>query len=162
MEGVPNEEVRQRMCEADILAEQFIYTGYAMSGIEGMATGLPVMANLDHEAYTRLFRRFACLDECPVLSTSPESLKANLRTLVTRPDLRHALGQAGRLYVEKYHSYETARYLFGAIHDRLLCGSDVDLMTLFHPLKSSYGKSRPPVEHPLVENRLPADPPSEG
>ncbi|HEY0027530.1 MAG TPA: hypothetical protein VGC35_06650, partial [Allosphingosinicella sp.] len=63
LEQVPNAEVRRVMQEVDILGEQFIFTGYALSGIEGMASGLPVMANLEHEAYTRVFRRYAFLDE---------------------------------------------------------------------------------------------------
>ena len=59
LERVPNEKVRKLMQTADILAEQFIFTGYALSGLEGMASGLPVLANLDQEAYTRVFRRYA-------------------------------------------------------------------------------------------------------
>ena len=38
-----------------------------------MASGLPVLANLDHEAYTTVFRRYAFLNECPILSSSPET-----------------------------------------------------------------------------------------
>jgi len=156
VEKKPNEEVRRLMAEeADILAEQFIATAYAMSAIEGMASGLPVLANLEHEAYTRVFRRYSYLNECPVLSTTPETLKENLRVLVTNPSLREELGRAGRTYVEKYHSKETARYMFGAIYDRIWFGKDVDLMNLFHPLKSEYNRRRPLVEHSLVENRLP-------
>lgn len=158
MEKVPNEEVRRRMSDADILAEQFIFTGYAFSGIEGMASGLPVLANLDHEAYTRLFRRYAFLNECPILSSPPERLKENLRILVTNPALREELGRAGRAYVEKYHSYAAAQFLFGSIYDRILDGKDVDLINLFHPLKSDYVR-RNPVRHPLIENRLPPDSP---
>ena len=157
IEGVQNEEVRRLIAdEADILAEQFIATGYAMSGIEGMASGLPVLANLEHEAYTRLFRRYAYLNECPILSTTPETLKQNLRVLVTNPRLREELGKAGREYVEKYHSEETARYMFGAIYDKIWHGRGVDLMNLFHPLKSEYNHRKPLVQHPLVENKLPA------
>jgi hypothetical protein len=128
-----------------------------MSAIEGMASGLPVMANLEHEAYTRLFRRYSYLNECPILSTTPETLKENLRVLVTDPALREELGRAGRRYVKKYHSEETARYMFGAIYEKVWFGKeDVDLMNLFHPLKSEYNRSRPPVEHPLVDSKLPA------
>ena len=155
LEGVPNDQVRPIMQGVDILAEQFIATGYAMSGIEGMASGLPVMANLEHEAYTRVFRRYSFLDECPILSTTPETLADNLRLLVTNPDLRAELGRAGRHYVEKYHSYATAQHLFGSIYDKILEGGDVDLINLFHPLKSAYVRDLPRVEHPLVENRLP-------
>jgi glycosyltransferase involved in cell wall biosynthesis len=162
LERVPNEEVRSLLQGADILAEQFIATGYAMSGVEGMACGLPVMANLEHEAYTRVFRRYGFLNECPILSTTPETLVSNLRRLVEDPALRKDLGRAGRRYVEKYHSYAMARYLFGSIHDRLLRGKQVDLINLFHPLKSEYNRSSPVVAHPLVESRLPDAPDARG
>ena len=156
VERQPNEEVRRLMSEeADILAEQFIATAYGMTGIEGMASGLPVLANLEHEAYTRVFRRYSYLNECPILSTTPETLKENLRVLITNPNLREELGRAGRRYVEKYHSEETAQYMFGSVYDSIWYGKDVDLLNLFHPLKSEYNYRTPPVKHPLIENKLP-------
>lgn len=154
LQGVPNEQVRLEMSRADAVAEQFIAGMYAMTAIEGMASGLPVLANLE-EDYTRLFRRYAYLDECPILSTPPETLKSNLRALVTDPALRAQLGRAGRHYVEKYHSYAAARYLFGSIYKKILDNEDIDLLNLFHPLKSAYNRSKPRVEHPLIESRLP-------
>ena len=157
LEKVPNEKVRETMQTVDILAEQFIFTGYALSGVEGMASGLPVLANLDHEAYTTVFRRYAFLNECPILSSSPETLIDNLRILVRNPSLRTELGHAGRKYVEKYHSSDTMHYLFGSIYDKILYGKDVDLINLFHPLKSDYNKRKPYVQHPLVNSKLPND-----
>ena len=68
--------------------------------------------------------------------------------------LRETLGRAGRRYVEKYHSYAAAQFIFGAVYRKLLDGEDVDLMNLFHPLRSEYSRSRPQVGHPLVENKL--------
>lgn len=162
LEKVPNEEVKSVMQTVDILAEQFIGIGYAFSAIEGMASGLPVMANLEHEAYTRVYRRYGFLDECPILSTSPETLVDNLRALVRDPALRETLGRASRAFAEKYHSYETALYLFGSIHERIVHGRDVDLMNLFHPLKSEYNRRTPLIRHPLKENRLPAREPNAG
>lgn len=156
LEKVPNDKVRELMQEADILAEQFII-GYALNGIEGMASGLPVLSNLEYEAYISLFRRYSFLNECPIVSTSPETLKQNLRALVINPNLRMELGQAGRQYVEKYHSYESAQYLFGSIYDKILYGKDVDLMNLFHPLKSEYNRKKPLIKHPLIENHLPLE-----
>lgn len=153
LEKVPNDKVREIMQEVDILAEQFIFTGYALSGIEGMASGLPVLSNLENETYTRLFRRYSFLNECPILSTSPETLEANLYLLTTNPDLRRQLGEAGRQYVEKYHSYETSQYMFGAVYRKILQGEDIDLMNLFHPVTSEFNKSKPYVQHPLTENR---------
>lgn len=154
LENVPNDKVRELMQEVDILAEQFII-GYAMSAIEGMASGLPVLSNLGNETYTRVFRRYGFLNECPILSSTPENLKENLITLVTNPKLREELGRAGRKYVEKYHSYETAQYLFGSIYEKLIHGKEMDLMNLFHPLKSEYNRRKPIIQHPLTENRLP-------
>src|SRR5437763_1275655 len=98
LEGIKSDEVRRIMQRADIMAEQLIATGYGLSAIEGMATGLPVLANLEHEAYTRIYRRYAFLNECPIVSTSPETIKRNLKVLVTSPELRRQLGQAGRQY----------------------------------------------------------------
>ena len=156
LENVPNEKIRELMQEVDIFAEQFIL-GYAMSAIEAMASGLPVMSNLENEAYTRMFRRYTALNECPILSAAPENIKENLRILVTDPALRKQLGQAGRKYVEKYHSEETAQYLFGSIYDKILQGREVDLMNLFHPLKAEFNRQKPLIAHPLKENKLPKD-----
>jgi hypothetical protein len=112
-----------------------------------------------------LFRRYSFLDQCPIVSTTPETIKENIRALATNPALRKQLGRAGRAYVEAYHSYENARYMFGAIYEKVLDGKAVDLMNLYHPLKG--GANLAKVDHPLVEGRLPelplADPaPSRG
>jgi len=157
LEKVPNDEVPRVMQDVDILAEQLILTGYGLSAVEGMASGLPVLSNLENEAALRLFRRYSFLDECPILSTAPETVKDNLSRLVTNPDLRRQLGRAGREYVEKYHSFRAAQYLFGSIYDRIVHGNEVDLMNLHHPLLSAYNRATPRVRHPLVDGRIPGD-----
>ncbi len=155
LEGVKNTVVQDTMQTVDILAEQFISYGYALNGIEGMASGLPVLSNLEPRFYATLFRRYSYLDECPVVSSTPETLVHVLRALVMHPELREQLGRAGRQYAEKYHSYETAQFFFGAVYDVILRGEKRDLMNLFHPLTSEYNRRRPTVEHPLVTSRLP-------
>lgn len=156
VENMQNDEVQRLMFEeADILAEQFIIPCYALSAMEGMSSALPVLANLDGESQTRVFRRYSYLNECPIFSATPESLKDHLRVLVTQPELRKKLGMAGRAYVEKYHSARLAQYLFGKVYERIWHGRQIDLMNLFHPLMGEYATDAPRVEHPLVENRLP-------
>lgn len=152
LEKVQNNRVKEVMQEIDILAEQFIATCYGLNGIEGMASGLPVMANLENEVYTKIFRRYSFLNECPIFSTSPENLKENLKILITNPELRKELGVAGRAYVEKYHSFKATQYLFSSIFKKL-DGEDIDLINLYHPLKSNYA-IRNKVIHPLSENKL--------
>jgi len=153
-ERISNDQVRQLMQEVDILADQLILPGYGLNAIEGMASGLPVVANLDDRAATEIFRRYSFLDECPVVSATPATIAEVLRVLVTNRSLRSELGTAGRAYVEKYHSYATAQYLFGAIYKKF-AGEAVDLMNLYHPLKSAYCRERAMVKHPLVDNRIP-------
>lgn len=155
IEKKQNEEVRQIMqTEADIHVEQLLLS-YALSGIEGMASGLPVLACLDNEVYTRVFRRFSYLNECPILNTIPENIKENLKILISNPQLRQELGKAGRQYAEKYHSFEAMQFTFEKIYDKIWYQKDVDLMNLFHPVhKNSYNNSKPLVKHPLYENRL--------
>lgn len=151
LENIQNEKVREIMQEVDILAEQFIAIAYSLSGIEGMASGLPVLANLTNETYTNTMRRYSFLGECPVLSTKPETIKENLKILITNPDLREELGKVGRKYVEKYHSYKMTQYMFTEIF-KYLDGKNVDLINLFHPLKSEYVK-RDYIEIPEINIR---------
>lgn len=155
LEGVTNETVRQEMKRADVLAEQFVFCGYGLSAVEGFASGLPVMSNLSEEFYTRIFRRYAFLNECPTLSTRIEDIKDNLRALVTDPSLREELGRASRKYAEKYHSCAAAVRLFEFIYQRILEGRSVDLQNMFHPLKGEYGDLEERIQTRLVENRLP-------
>lgn len=155
LENVRNDDVREIMREADILAEQLLCYGFGLNGIEGMALGLPILCNLANRNYADLFHRFSFLGECPAVSCTIETFEENLRVLVTSPRLRETLGRAGRSYVSKYHSYETAQYLFGSIYKKVLDKEEVDLINLFHPLKASYNSLSPLVEHPLHRNQIP-------
>lgn len=157
LEKVPNDQINKVMQDVDILAEQLVIVAYGINAMEGMASGLPVLANLDVEFYTRLFRRYAFLNQCPILSTTHETILENLRTMVRNPRLREQLGRAGRAYAERYHSFATAQYLFGSIYNRIIDGEEVDLINLYHPLLSPYVRSPLQPGHPLVENRLPDD-----
>jgi hypothetical protein len=156
IEGVQNSEVRQILTrDVDVLVDQLVATGYALNAMEGMAAGLPVLANLEDDRLTAVLRRYSYLDECPILSASPETVVERLRALVVDPDLRERLGRAATAYVAKYHSDETAAYLYGEIYRHIWNGEQVALLDLFHPLKSAYSRSLPRVEHGLVRNRLP-------
>lgn len=155
MESIPNKEVKRLIeAESDIHVGQLGTWTYGLSEIEGMACGVPVLSSFCQEN-TVVLRRYSYLNECPILLTTPETLKENLRILITTPMLRKDLGRAGRNYVEKYHSEDTAEYMFGAIYDKILYEKQVDLMNLFNPLKSEYNDKKDLIMHPLIENRLP-------
>lgn len=157
IEKMPNEDVRKILtAEADILVEQIIFTGYALSGIEGLAAGLTVLSNLENKDLTDIFRRYSYLNECPIVSSSPETIKDNLRLLITQPDLRQQLGKAGRKYAEKYHSYHAFASLFSEIEKKIWKGDpSADPMKFFNPQNPlSYNTTKERVQHPLINNQI--------
>lgn len=131
LEGVPNEEVRRILEESDILAEQFIL-GYGLSAMEGMSLAKPVMSNLSDDHYYLVHRLYTGLDECPIVSTSPESIKEELRRLVTDPELRAQLGAAGRAYVERFHSYDAVGRMWEAVYRHIWYGEELGFAA-WHP-----------------------------
>lgn len=134
LEKVPNEKVKQLMQEADILVEQLIFPGYALSAIEGMASGLPVISNLTNPIYRPLFSRYSYLNDCPIYPSDVENIKDRLRTLIREPLLRKELGLKGRKYIEKYNSRLTAQLMFGRIYEKIWYEKKIDLINYFHPL----------------------------
>lgn len=154
LERIPNSEVRRILREeADILVEQIIVTGHGMNGLEGMASGLPTISNLEDENYLMPIRRWSYFAECPLVSATPENLVDVLGKLVTQPELRKQLGRAGREYVEKYHGYDSAQYLFTNVIDYVF-GRKESLINLYHPLLGEYPNRSPNIQHPLVNNRI--------
>lgn len=154
LERMQNSEVKRCLAEeADILVEQLIFTGHGLNALEGLASALPVVSNLEDDEFLLVFRRWSYFSECPIVSGSPENLVDVLRKLVTRPELRHALGAAGRSYVEKYHGLDSAAYLFTEVV-QYLRGKQDSLINLYHPLIGEYPRRRPNVEHPLINNRI--------
>lgn len=154
LERIQNKEVRRILHEeADILVEQIIFTGHGLNGLEGMASGLPTISNLEDENYVVPMRRWSYFGECPLVSATPEDLVDVLRKLVTKPQLRTQLGRAGRLYVEKYHGYDSAQYLFANVIDYVY-GRKETLINLYHPLLGEYPNRSQKIQHPLVNNRI--------
>lgn len=155
IEGRQNDEVRTLLqTEIDILVENLNMTGYGLTGLEGMACSLPVISNFENDATLTHFRRWSFLSECPVVSGCPENIYIVLKTLIARPELRETLGEAGRAYVEKYHSFDAAHFLFSRVIDyiygRLEGGS---LINLYHPVLGEKSLLKK-IAHPLINNRI--------
>jgi glycosyltransferase involved in cell wall biosynthesis len=155
LEKLQNSEVKRILEEeADILVEQLIATGHGMNGMEGLASGLPVISNLEDADYILPFRRWSYFEECPIVSASPETIKNVLRKLISQPQLRRELGIAGRAYVEKYHGLDSCQFVFEQIIAKLK-GERESLINLFHPLLGEYPTRSPKILHPLNNNQIP-------
>ncbi|KYG81131.1 glycosyltransferase [Roseivirga echinicomitans] len=160
LEKVKNEVVRSTLQEkADILVEQLILTGHGLNAIEGLASGIPVLSNLENPEIMNVFRRYSYLNECPIVSTSPENVKDNLRKLITNPELRVQLGSAGRKYAEKYHSYNAFNALFAEMEKKIWRDDpSSDPMNFFNPRNSkSYNNLTPLINHPLTNSHITND-----
>lgn len=156
VEGMPNSRVRELLCnQADILVEQLVYTGHGLSALEGMASGITTVSNLEDDSIMTTFRRWTYFGECPLVSASPENITDVLRVLVKNPDLRRELGEAGRAYVEKYHGFDSSQYLFERVIRYLQEGDRNLLWNLYHPLLGEYPNRLPKITHPLEKNRVP-------
>ena len=154
IEKLQNDDLKKLfVTKVDILVEQLIFTGHGLNGLEGMASGLPVICNLEDDDFLSSFRRWSYFSECPLVSASPENIVDVLRKLVTRPELRHQLGQAGRAYVEKYHGLDSAQYLFTEVIEYCY-GHRESLINLYHPLLGDYPNRSPKIQHPLINNKI--------
>lgn len=131
LEGVPNIEVARIMREeADISIDQIIFQGYALNAMEAMASGLPVLANLEDSNIIRLFNRYSFLSECPIISVSPETIEKKLEELILNPELRKIRGFKGVEFVKKYHSYDSLADIFEIILKRI-DDEDKDLLSFY-------------------------------
>lgn len=154
LEKIQNDKVRQILQnDADILIEQLIFTGHGLNGLEGMASGIPVISNLEDEAYITPIRRWSFFSECPLVSASPETLVDVLRKLITRPQLRHDIGRSSRAYVEKYHDLDSAAYLFEAVVDYVHKRRE-SLINLYHPILGEYPNRSAKIVSPLLNNKI--------
>ena len=135
LEGVANSEVARIMREeADISIDQIIFQGYALNAMEAMASGLPVLGNLEDSNIIRLFNRYSFLSECPIISVSPETLEKKLEELIVDPELRKTRSLKGVEFVKKYHNYDSLADIFEIILKRI-DEEDKDLLSFYSPNK---------------------------
>ena len=113
-ERIPNSEINRLMREVDIVASGFVIGYYELFAIEGMSMSKPVL-NYWRPDLKLLYSEYSYASECPIIDTPVSDLKKNIRLLVGDPDLRRQLGQAGRRYVQKYHSYAAIGELFDRV-----------------------------------------------
>jgi hypothetical protein len=125
LERVQNEEVKRQMFLCHVVAEQFNMGWHGLNGIEGMASGKPVLCFLRGDL-KQLYRLFSFAGDCPIINTPVDRIEENLKNLYYQPELCEELGRLGRTYVEKYHSLEAMGGFFKGVIWQVLHGEKFD------------------------------------
>lgn len=143
IEEEDNETVLNRFAQADIIVDQLL-TGYALTALEGLAMGKIVISGLGGQRH-QVFRRYSYLDECPIVAASPESIESVLRNLIVDRSRWPSLGEDGRRYATRRHSYAACVSMWDAIYDQIWRGEDsIKLINLFHPLREALWLAQKP------------------
>jgi glycosyltransferase involved in cell wall biosynthesis len=119
-ERISNVEVRARIAQADLVADQFVIGWYAMFAIEAMALERPVLCYL-RDDLERLYVLSGLIGpgEIPIARCDPVTVKDTIRELINSPERRVELGRRGRAFVERHHSIRAVGATFDGIN-RLL------------------------------------------
>jgi hypothetical protein len=120
VEGRSHNETIERMAKADIVVDQLNF-GYALTALEGMALGKPVISGIrDSEMYAPFFK-LADLGEVPLIRATRETILAVLRDLIQDRQSWPALGKQGRTFVERHHMPANTVALFSGIYRDFGC-----------------------------------------
>lgn len=102
VEGLSNKAARSQYEQIDLLIDQLHAGWYGGLAVEAMALGKPVMAYIREEDLC--FIPDGMRTDLPILKTSLETLKYDLRRAITMPRKQLlALAYSSRAYVERWH-----------------------------------------------------------
>lgn len=116
LERVSNKEIRTKMEEVDVVADQLIVGWYAMFALEGMAMEKPVLCYLrgdlkDLYITAGLVRP----GEIPIVECRPDTVKETIERLYRNREELGDIGRRSRAFVERHHSLDAV----GAVFDRI-------------------------------------------
>lgn len=120
IEQRPNAEVLEAIDQADVVVDQLIIGWYAMFALETMALATPCICFVDPEL-EKLYIRAGLLKpgEMPLVSATPETIAATLRSLAGERARLPEIGARGRTYVETHHSLSAIGQIFHDIQKSL-------------------------------------------
>ena len=120
LRGVPNDEIRKAMDEADLVADQFVIGWYAMFAIEAMAMEKPVLCYL-REDLVELYVKAGLVteDEIPLINTDLREIVGKIRWAYYNREELKAIGRKGREFVLKHHSVQHVGRAFAEILDEI-------------------------------------------
>jgi hypothetical protein len=122
-EKVPNRDVRYYQAQADIVVDMLTVGFFGATAREAMMLGKPVVCYLRPEWLDSMRAEIpGYVDELPVVSATPDTVRDVLVDLIEHPGKRAEIGRRGREFAVKWHSARAAGRRFDAIYSRLLAG----------------------------------------
>ncbi|WP_353439155.1 glycosyltransferase [Polynucleobacter sp. UK-FUSCHL-C3] len=119
--GIPNREVVFLQAQADIFLDMLTYGWFGANAREAMMLGKPVICFLRPEWLESARKEIPnYIDELPVVSATPQTVKAVLLDLIMNKEKRLKIGRDSRLFAEKWHSAEAGARRFDRIYSELL------------------------------------------
>jgi glycosyltransferase involved in cell wall biosynthesis len=112
VEKLPNHEALEVYRTADVIFDQCLIGFHGYFALEAMALGKPVMCYIRKPAEYLLHP-----EECPIINTHVDTLKEDLRKLISSRHELEQIGQRGRQYVERHFSREA---FAGRLHEAYL------------------------------------------
>lgn len=95
LENMPREKALEQVKRCDIFIDQLILGSYGLASCEAMAYGKPVLCYIMPAVYEN-----GLPSDCPVVNTTPDTIKERLRELLMNENRRKELGALGRIYAE--------------------------------------------------------------
>jgi len=120
---VPNTDLRYYQAQADIVVDMLTVGWIGANVREAMMMGKPVVCYLRPEWLEDMRREIpGYIDELPVVSATPETVREVLIDLINNPEKRREIGRKSREFAVRWHSADTAARRFDTIYKGLLAG----------------------------------------
>jgi hypothetical protein len=122
-DAVPNKTLRYYQAQADIVVDMLTFGMFGATAREAMMLGKPVVCYLRPEWLESMRTEIpGYVDELPVVSATPETIREVLIDLIEHPEKRAELGRRGREFAVRWHSSRAGARRFDAIYSALLAG----------------------------------------
>ena len=122
-QNVPNRELRYYQLQADIVVDMLTFGWYGANVREALMLGKPVVCHLRPEWLASMREEIPdFVDELPVISATPETVREVLIDLIEHPEKRREIGRRSREFAVKWHSADAAGRQFDSIYGGLIEG----------------------------------------
>jgi glycosyltransferase involved in cell wall biosynthesis len=121
IQKMPNEQLMQKVADADLIVDQLVIGWHGIFALEAMAISKPVVCFLRPDLKHLYTASSGLIDEkdMPLISADEATIEGVLEDLVRRKSELPAIGAKSRAYVEKYHSTQVIGQVFRRINQSM-------------------------------------------